>query len=117
MIAVHTVMTSLRPQQLSIDPPLEDSSSASRKKIRLFTRHNHLDLMQFTRVAAPSSGVYQGRWGLLTQLPWRRKVRGELPTLTEAEMAQYRSALYGVAAAVGHAPRMSLAGQTPPERE
>ena len=33
--------------------------------------------------------------------------------LTEAEMQRYRSALYGVAAAVGHAPRMSLAGQCP----
>ena len=31
--------------------------------------------------------------------------------LSEAEMQRYRSALYGVAAAVGHAPRMSLAGE------
>ena len=37
--------------------------------------------------------------------------------LTEAEMQQYRSALYGVAAAVGHAPRMSLAGEHPPAEE
>ncbi|CAL5226834.1 g9698 [Coccomyxa viridis] len=42
---------------------------------------------------------------------YERKVRGELPMLTEAEMQRYRSALYGVAAAVGHAPRMSLAGR------
>lgn len=41
---------------------------------------------------------------------WRRKVRGQLPALTEAEMRHYRSALYGVAAAVGHVSRMSLAG-------
>ena len=41
---------------------------------------------------------------------WCRKVRGELPSLTEAEMQQYRSALYGVAAAVGHAPKLSLSG-------
>lgn len=44
-------------------------------------------------------------------LVWCRKVRGELPALTEAEMQRYRSALYGVAAAVGHAPKMSLAGK------
>ncbi|KAK9918900.1 hypothetical protein WJX75_007942 [Coccomyxa subellipsoidea] len=42
---------------------------------------------------------------------FERKVRGELPALTEAEMQRYRSALYGVAAAVGHAPKMSLAGR------
>jgi hypothetical protein len=47
---------------------------------------------------------------LLKKPARRRKVRGELPSLTEAEMQQYRSALYGVAAAVGHAPRLSLAG-------
>lgn len=44
---------------------------------------------------------------------WSRKVRGQLPALTEAELQQYRSALYGVAAAVGHAPKMSLAGVPP----
>ncbi len=37
--------------------------------------------------------------------------------LTEAEMQRYRSALYGVAAAVGHAPRMSLAGEHPLNKE
>ena len=37
--------------------------------------------------------------------------------LTEAEMQRYRSALYGVAAAVGHAPKMSLAGEHPLNRE
>lgn len=37
--------------------------------------------------------------------------------LTEAEMQQYRSALYGVAAAVGHAPRMSLAGERSPAKQ
>ncbi|CAK0786268.1 hypothetical protein CVIRNUC_009481 [Coccomyxa viridis] len=42
---------------------------------------------------------------------YERKVRGELPTLTEAEMQQYRSALYGVAAAVGHVPKLSLSGR------
>ncbi|BDA49223.1 hypothetical protein COCOBI_13-3330 [Coccomyxa sp. Obi] len=42
---------------------------------------------------------------------FERKVRGQLPALTEAELQQYRSALYGVAAAVGHAPKMSLAGR------
>lgn len=38
-------------------------------------------------------------------------MRGALPALSEAEMARYRSALYGVAAAVGHVPRVSLAGR------
>ncbi|EIE24794.1 hypothetical protein COCSUDRAFT_65518 [Coccomyxa subellipsoidea C-169] len=42
---------------------------------------------------------------------YERKVRGQLPALTEAEMQRYRSALYGVAAAVGHAPKLSLAGR------
>ncbi len=41
----------------------------------------------------------------------RRKVRGALPALSEAEMARYRSALYGLAASVGHVPRMSLGGR------
>lgn len=42
-----------------------------------------------------------------------RKVRGELPALTEAEMRRYRSSVYCVAAAVGHVPKMSLAGWAP----
>ncbi|KAK9819382.1 hypothetical protein WJX81_005026 [Elliptochloris bilobata] len=36
-----------------------------------------------------------------------RRVRSELPKLTDAEMAHYRSSLYGVAA-VGHVPKISL---------
>ena len=31
--------------------------------------------------------------------------------LSEAEMARYRSALYGLAAAVGHVPRVSFGGR------
>ena len=116
LFAVYAVMSSLQPQQLSVHPLLRIALLQAGNFV-LMSRYHHLELMQIKRVAAPSQGVYQGRWGLLTYLPWRRKVRGELPTLTEAEMAQYRSALYGVAAAVGHVPRMSLAGQTPPERE
>ena len=75
-------------------------------------------------------GLLQGNKGLTTRsAEWReqgarsghckdrcsgclfRKVRGALPALTDAEMARYRSALYGVAAAVGHVPRVSLAGR------
>ncbi|KAK9811349.1 hypothetical protein WJX72_002241 [[Myrmecia] bisecta] len=37
-----------------------------------------------------------------------RKIRGMPTQLTEAEMRQYRSTVYGVAAAVGHIPRMGF---------
>ena len=38
----------------------------------------------------------------------RRKIRGMPSRLTDAEMLQYRSTVYGVASTVGHIPRMHM---------
>ena len=38
----------------------------------------------------------------------RRRIRGAPTKLTEAELARYRSTVYGMAAAVGRVPRMSF---------
>ena len=41
-------------------------------------------------------------------LSGHRRIRGAPTKLTEAELARYRSTVYGMAAAVGRVPRMSF---------